>query len=74
MMAKIAKVCIRLFMVLLFVAPGHAAINPGTVAGAWLFNEGSGTTAKDSSSNGKDGKIQGGAKWVQGKFGKALEL
>ena len=39
----------------------------------WLFDEGKGGTAADSSENGNDGEIHG-AKWVDGKFGKALEF
>lgn len=37
------------------------------------FDEGSGNTAKDSSTYNNDGKIEG-AKWVNGKFGRALEF
>ncbi len=50
------------------------AINPDNIMGMWLFNEGSGDTAKDSSGNKNNGKINGGVKWVDGKFGKALEF
>jgi hypothetical protein len=71
---RITRICLSLIVTLLFVIPSYAAIDPGTIAGAWLFDEGSGTIAKDTSGNGKDGNIQGGAKWVQGKFGKAIEL
>ena len=39
----------------------------------WLFDEGKGNIVVDSTSNGHDGKIEG-AKWVKGRFGKALEL
>lgn len=37
------------------------------------FNEGTGKTTKDLSENGNDGQIHD-AKWVDGKFGKALEF
>ncbi len=50
-----------------------SAINPENITGMWLFNDGAGNTAKDSSGNKNDGKIHG-AKWVDGKFGKALEF
>merc|ERR1711964_760842 len=33
-----------------------------------------GTAAKDAAGKGLDGVIKGNAKWVNGKFGKALEL
>ena len=41
--------------------------------GLWLFDEGSGNVAVDSSGNGNDGDIVL-AKWVEGKFGGALEF
>lgn len=45
-----------------------------TVVGAWLFEEGFGKVAKDYSGKGNEGKIFGNPKWVNGKFGKALEF
>lgn len=70
---------IRIYVLILFavsflILPSQAALNPDNIMGLWLFNEGNGNTAKDSSENGNDGKINGGAKWVDGKFGKALEF
>ncbi len=56
---------------LLIVLPSFADINPGNITGMWLFEEGSGTVATDSSQYGNDGAIHG-ATWVDGKFGKAL--
>lgn len=44
------------------------------VIGAWLFDEGSGEAAEDSSGNGVDGVLIGGPGWVDGKFGKALKF
>ena len=44
-----------------------------SVVGAWLFNEGSGTTAKDSSQYHNDGEITDG-EWVDGVFDKALKF
>ena len=41
--------------------------------GIWLFDEGKGNTAVDTSGNGNDGAITG-AKWAEGKFGGALEF
>ncbi|MCE2401685.1 LamG domain-containing protein [Candidatus Poribacteria bacterium] len=56
------------------IGTSNGAIDPDNIMGMWLFNEGSGNTAKDSSGNKNDGKINGGVKWVDGKFGKALEF
>ena len=44
------------------------------IVGAWLLDEGSGDTARDSSGNGVDGVLTGSPEWVNGKFGKALKF
>jgi len=44
------------------------------VVGAWHFDEGEGNIAHDTSGEGNDGTIYGGANWTDGKFGKALEF
>lgn len=55
------------------------AVNPlsaellDDAVGIWLFDEGKGNTAADTSGNGNDGAIAG-AKWAEGKFGGALEF
>ena len=51
-----------------------AKIDPETIVGMWLFNEKSGDIAKDSSERGNDGTLEGGYKWVDGKFRGGLEL
>ncbi len=58
----------------LFAQLGNAEIDPKSIVGAWLFDETNGKVATDSSDNGNDGKLVGGAKWVKGKFGNAIEL
>ena len=50
-----------------------ADIDKDTI-GIWLLDEGKGEEVKDMTKNQNNGKIQGGAKWVNGKFGSALEL
>ena len=69
-----------LFFVLIFIsllilssAIGEAALRDGTLL-YMAFNEGAGQVAKDLSGNGNDGKLQGETKWVDGKFGKALQF
>ena len=42
--------------------------------GLWLFDEGSGDVARDSSGNGRDGELQGNPTWVKGVHGTALEF
>ena len=50
-----------------------AQIDPDTVVGIWLFDEGAGKEAKDASGNNHHGTING-ADWVKGKFENALEF
>ena len=52
---------------------GIAQVDPETAVGVWLFDEGGGNETKDVSGNDHDGEING-AKWTDGKFGKALEF
>jgi hypothetical protein len=74
------KVRYLLIVVVVLFADGmlttqsYAKIDPKTIVGMWLFDEGKGDTAKDSSGNKNDGKFKGDLKWVDGKFGKALEF
>jgi hypothetical protein len=53
----------------LLAASTYAAIDSGSIAGAWLFDEASGDVAGDSSSNGNDGMFNGGVEWVDGPNG-----
>jgi len=52
-----------------------AKLDPETAVGVWLMDEGAGKTTADSSFFGEnhEGEING-AKWADGKFGKALEF
>jgi len=45
-----------------------------SLVGYWPFNEKTGKKAEDASGNGNDGKLIDGPKWVEGKFGSALEF
>jgi hypothetical protein len=61
-------------LVLGLVLTGVAKAADPDLVGCWRFDEGSGTTAFDSSGNGNDGTLVGDALWVPGKFGGALEF
>lgn len=52
----------------------YADIDPETIAGMWLFDDGKGNKAEDSSGNENDGNVMGAPRWVDGKFGEALEF
>lgn len=57
----------------LIIGISHSAvIDEDTIELAYLFDEGKGDVAKDSSGKGRDGKISG-AKYVKGVFGTCLE-
>lgn len=49
------------------------AVAKSDFVGAWLFDEGCGDSVRDQSKNVKDGKVIN-AKWINGKFGMALEF
>jgi len=61
-------------MVLSLILPGTVKAADPDLAAYWKFDEGSGTTAYDSSGNGNDGVFVGDPQWVAGKFGGALEF
>ena len=62
------------FIALLSIGQSNAAVDVKDATVIWLFDEGKGDTVADFSGNGNDGTISGSPKWVDGKFGKALEL
>ena len=45
-----------------------------SLVGYWSFDEGKGDTVKDQTKNANDGAIKGSVKWIDGKFGKAIEF
>ena len=60
---------------LMFTGIGNAEFDLETVVGMWLFDDGKGNTAVDSSENGNDGELVNGPKWIKnGKFESALEF
>ncbi|MFC1716908.1 LamG domain-containing protein [Candidatus Poribacteria bacterium] len=63
--------CVFVIFISSFAAAAPV-VDKNTVA-LWLFDEGSGGVAKDSSANGNDGKVLE-AKWVPGEFGSAVEF
>ncbi len=55
-----------------YATTSDAKIDPKTVVGIWLFDEGTGKIAKDLSENGNDGELKEGTKWEDGQFGQAV--
>jgi len=63
-----------IYLVSLVLVLGVAGNASADLVAHWAFDEGSGTTAFDSSGNGNNGTLQGDPKWVTGKIGGALEF
>ena len=61
-------------MGLILTVQASAAIDPDTLVGLWLFDEGTGGITADISGHGNDGELVKQAQWVQGKFGQGIEF
>jgi hypothetical protein len=73
--ARLSPMCVSLvFVGLILTAQSLAEINPETIMGLWLFDEGTGKVTKDASGNGNDGDLVKEAEWVEGKFGKGIQF
>ncbi|MHC4147024.1 MAG: LamG domain-containing protein, partial [Planctomycetota bacterium] len=64
--------CRMLYVLVLGMVLTSAA--EADLVGWWRLDEGSGTTAMDSSAGGNDGTFSGSPQWVSGKAGGALEF
>jgi len=73
-MSRVILIGIVLFTLLLSVVTLAVGKAEQFLVGYWPFDEGTGKKAKDVSGNGNDGELINGPKWVQGKFGTALEF
>lgn len=72
---RLTLACISLTIIsLMLTGIGYARIDPESVVGIWLFDEGEGIVAKDSSGKGLEGEIVGDPKWVDGKLGRGLKF
>ena len=70
---RITAILTALMVAFLFVSLTHAkVVDDVPPVGVWLFEEGKGTVAKDSSESKNDGTLKGAVKWVKGKFGSGL--
>jgi hypothetical protein len=74
-MTRLIKICISFIIVnLMFAGQIYADVDPETVVGIWLFDDGEGNVAVDSSGNGNDGTLNGPDWTNESKFGGALEF
>jgi hypothetical protein len=78
MKSIVARLIIGYFSViamsLIFIMLVDAKIDPESIAGLWIFNEGSGKVTEDSSGNGYDGELKGNPTWTDGKYNAGLEF
>ncbi len=74
MMNGLKLALIALIVSLAASTHSEAKIEAESVVAIWLFDEGTGNEAKDSSGNGHHGEVKGNAEWIDGKFSKALEF
>jgi len=74
MRALVIKAIVCACLASAFPLLSAAEVSLDDAIGIWLFDEGKGNVAKDSSDNGNDGTLIAGPKWVEGKFGGALEF
>jgi hypothetical protein len=72
---RLSLFCVSIiFMSMILTCGGDAKVNLKSAVGIWLFDEGTGDQAKDSSGNGNHGNLVKSPKWVNGKFGMALQF
>jgi len=74
-MKRLTIICISFIIVsLMFAGQSYAEIDPDTILGIWLLDEGRGDITADASGNGNDGMLMGSPNWVAGWSGNALEF
>ena len=72
---ELSIVCVGLIVFgSILAGVSDAKIDAGSCLGLWLFDEGKGEVAKDSSGNGNHGTLKNGAICTDGKYGKAVDL
>ena len=63
-MTRSTLICIScIFLILMSAVPGYAQIDPESVLGMWLLDEGTGDTTEDASGNGNDGTLMNTPNW-----------
>ena len=74
-MKHLTMICTSLMIVgLMFAGKSYAQIDPQTILGVWLLDEGTGDITVDASGNGNDGTLMNTPTWIDGVYGKALDF
>ncbi|MFQ6043984.1 MAG: LamG-like jellyroll fold domain-containing protein [Candidatus Poribacteria bacterium] len=72
---RLIIVCMSIiFISLIFTYFVEARVDPETAVGVWLFDKPKVDTVEDISGKGNDGIVKSPPKWIDGKFGKAVEF
>jgi hypothetical protein len=71
---KLVAVCLALIWTALSADISCGEIDEENIVAMWLFDKGEADVAEDSSTNSNDASFNGGPKWVDGKFGKAISF
>ena len=73
-MTRLTKICTSFVVVSLMFAVQSYAVDPDSILGIWLLDEGQGDMTEDGSGNGNDGTLMNGPDWVAGQSGGALSF
>jgi hypothetical protein len=74
-MTRLTLICISFIIISsMFAGQSHAKVDPETILGIWLLDEGNGDIAEDNSENGNDGTIIDAPAWIDGVSGSALDF
>ncbi|MCF7972779.1 MAG: discoidin domain-containing protein [Phycisphaerae bacterium] len=70
----VVAMCCLMSLLVSGSALGFDATTDPDLVGWWSFSEGEGTTVADLSPYGRNGTLEGGATWAEGRFGGGIEL
>ena len=73
-MKHLVIICISFIFSFMLAGQSYAKVNPDTILGAWLLDEGKGNITADASGNDNDGTLINAPNWVTGWSGNALEF
>ena len=73
-MKHLVIICISFIFSFMLAGQSYAKVNPDTILGAWLLDEGKGNITADASGNDNDGTLINTPNWVAGWSGNALEF
>ena len=71
---KLSVIFLAMIWFITLTGATHAEMAEEDIMAMWLFDEGEGDTAGDSSPNGNDAVFNGAPEWATGKFGKGISL